>query len=734
MTPFSASRAGWMLALALAGSPSALRAQEPPPTQLAPADATSFAAEFDQAQSFTRRRMWKSAHAAWLELLRKHAGAIYVRPRLPEIRELVRKCAFWQATREPDAKSCISGKLLAYDTTTGRIRIEYTLAQLGDFLKEDRVLVHPMNFVGPYTLELEGTAEELAEGNLFVGLEEELAYAVHFGRRKPGDTLFTLHEVVRIHKGMLEKLAQSEPTERESTRPTKVVISVGPRDLKVKYDGKQVLDADRDVGGFGRIALSDDMRFAELIVTGNVDPGWIDGLIDDRVQAERKAFDASWKLPAEFSAWPEAKPSETRKQTFDRLFGNLTVLENAPQKQAELVERVVQLRKEGASAQALEVLREVTDEQLPQAVRELMLTLCLIDLHRPGPALASLEARAKLVPPDPKFRYLQALLSMEVERHDEALTLLAGLESESFELPLILEEMAELLLLLGRPDEARAALERADGKVGPTTGLDELRTKLAKATVGPPWRRTHSHVSPHFAVDSDVDTPTAKVASKTLEEAWMDCQRLLGRVEPQAKPTRVFVFSGRASYLDYIEGISDNELANSAGIYSRSLRQLVAYNQLRGEDMLLVLRHECVHHYLDLALGAVPRWYDEGLAEYFAACRSADGTWTDGALHPERHATLLNKPALVETGVFVRLDDEQFMKNAESSYAQAWAFVHFLRYGRNEVALRFERRLWSELKERTDPASAVERALEGIDVKALNQAFGDHLIRLVLAR
>lgn len=724
--------------LALLACPCMVRAQGTPPTPPAqnpvPADATSFATEFEAARVSTQRRLWKVAHAAWLELLRRHAGASYARSSLPEIRELVRKCAFWQVTREPDAKSCVSGKLISYEAGTGRICVQYSPDHLGDFAKEGELLVHPMYFSGSYTIDLEGEPEPLSKMTLLVGIEGDRSCLVRVGLRTKDGRIHKAHQLFALHGDEVEALAESEVEERMSKKPATVEISVRPRVVSFRYDGKQAMSAEWDSGAQGRLGISKGQDFTKLVVTGIVDPGWIDGLIDDRVQAERKAFDANWKHPAEFFAWPESKPSETRKQAFDRLFGNLTVLENAPKKQAELVDRLLALRKEGASAQAIEALRELTDDELPQAVRDLLLTLCNIDLRRLGPALASLEASARLVPLHPRFRYLQALLSMEVERHDEALALLTGLESESFELELIFEELAELLLLLGRRDDARATLERADLKVGPTSRLDELRTKLAKATVGPPWSRTFSHASPHFAVDSDVDTPTAKVASKTLEEAWADCQRLLGRLDPQAMPTRAFVFSGRASYFDYIQGISGSELAKSAGIYSRSLRQLVVFNQLRREDMLLVLRHECVHNYLDLALGAVPRWYDEGLADYVAACRLANGTWADGGLHPERHADFIENPALIETGAFVRLDEGQFMSDAVANYAQAWAFVHFLRSGRNEAALRFERRLLAELKERTDPASAVERALEGIDLAALNQAFRTHAQKLLTTR
>jgi hypothetical protein len=734
MNPISASRAGWMLALALAGAPSSLPAQEPPPTQVAPANAESFDAEFDQALSFTRRRMWKSAHAAWLELLRRHAGAVYVRPRLPEIRELVRKCAFWQVTREPEAKTCISGKLISYDATSGRICVQYSPDHLDDFAKNGELLVHPMHFSGSYTIELEGEPEPLSRMTLLVGIEGDRSCLVRVGIRTQDGRLHKAHQLFALQGDEVEALAEGEVEERTSKKPTTVQVSVRPRVVSFRYDGKQAMSAEWDSGAQGRLGISTGQDFTKLVVTGIVDPGWIDGLIDARVQQERTAFEAKWVVPEEFAAWPEAKPSETREEAIRRLFSDVTVLEKGTPFQSELIQRILEGRASGSSAAMVTVLLELNDEQLPQSARDLLLALCYGDLKRPAQVVDRLESRAKLVPPDFATQFLHAEFLTQVERREDACAILEQLARQDREPQLVNEMLAELLLIAGRHDEARAVIERGVELVGPTSEFEALRVRLAKATVGPPWRTTMSQASPHFLVNTDVDTATAKLACRTLEDVWMDCQRLLGRLDRPATPTRVFVFSGRSSYDDYIRGIAQDGLENTVGIYSRSVHQIVAWNQLSRAELVLALRHECVHRYLDLALGDVPRWYDEGLAEYISACKSSDGAWRDDALNAGRLEELRHMTVLVDLRSFFRLNDYGFMRNANSNYAQAWAVVHFLRCGRNEAAMAFERRLLAELRQRTDNSSALERALEGIDVVALQQAFITYLEKLVKSR
>ena len=74
-----------MVLLALVGASAPARAQ----------DAAAFEEGAAAAEALVRRGDWDASRAAWLELLRAHAGADYARPRIPEIRESLRRAAFW---------------------------------------------------------------------------------------------------------------------------------------------------------------------------------------------------------------------------------------------------------------------------------------------------------------------------------------------------------------------------------------------------------------------------------------------------------------------------------------------------------------------------------------------------------------------------------------------------------------------------------------------------------------
>jgi tetratricopeptide (TPR) repeat protein len=741
MTPFSASRAGWMLALALSGAalavPRPVRAQEPGPApsgQVAHANADSFDAEFDQAQSFTRRRMWKSAHAAWLELLRKHAGAIYVRPRLPEIRELVRKCAFWQVTREPDAKICISGKLVSFDRSTGNIELEYRPEQLGDFAQRGELRALPMHFKGPYTLEVVGRPHALSELQFILGLQTEQLHAARFGLKIGKDRASADHQLIQLGEGSGRVVDFAAPVALPLDEPVEAGVSVGSRVIQLRYGGKVVATAPRngDDQHFGCFSFAGPVKFDTLTIRGVVDTGWIDGMIDAKVEADRKAFFATWKEPAELSAWVDERPVESRLKALERLMGTVSALEAPNAVHAETLKEIEQLRESRQPELAIQALQNMQDERLPPATRSLLLAICWIDAGRPGRALGHLVDRAKLVPPTFPIRFVEACLLGQVERDEEAITLLRELETDGAEPALVQHELAERLLACGRVQEALEALQRGLNLAGSTSELEALRTQLAKANLGPGWKRSFTQRSEHFQVDTNVDTPTAVTASRVLEETWQDCQRVLGRLPEPTPRTRVFVFSGRASYDEYIHGIVDDAPENTAGIYSRLLDQIVVLKPAREADMLRTLRHECVHRYVELALGRAPRWYDEGLAEYISACRTPDGKWDDDAMHPVHAEALRDLPELVPLPQFVRQTDAEFLGHPELHYMEAWAFVHFLRRGRDPAAIQLEQRLWKALQERSDLPTALEVAFDAQNLKPVFGACALYIVRIAM--
>lgn len=100
-----------------------------------------------------------------------------------------------------------------------------------------------------------------------------------------------------------------------------------------------------------------------------------------------------------------------------------------------------------------------------------------------------------------------------------------------------------------------------------------------------------------------------------------------------------------------------------------------------------VIFHEAVHWHLSAREGTMPLWLDEGLAEVYSTFEVPDArAYAFGAAIPE-HVTLLRRETLLPLPTLLAVDRESLLynegKRAGIFYAQSWAFVHFLFYGKD---------------------------------------------------
>ncbi len=66
------------------------------------------------------------------------------------------------------------------------------------------------------------------------------------------------------------------------------------------------------------------------------------------------------------------------------------------------------------------------------------------------------------------------------------------------------------------------------------------------------------------------------------------------------------------------------------------------------------------------------------------------------------------------------------MAGARRNYAQAWAFIQFLRHGTSANRKLFER-FWEAFKTIPESRKAIRHALDGRDLNGLDAEFKEHL-------
>ena len=151
----------------------------------------------------------------------------------------------------------------------------------------------------------------------------------------------------------------------------------------------------------------------------------------------------------------------------------------------------------------------------------------------------------------------------------------------------------------------------------------------------------------------------------------------------------------------------------------------------------------------------VPVWFNEGLAtyvEYIASASPSDVK--SGAVHaPMVRGLLEHQKDAVPLSRLIHYGPSQFYGRASITYAEAWAFVHFMRHastfasggsgsgvgsgggaaGSSSAAApdptpeEIHRRLIAALKEKVPPEEVVRRAFDGVDMSRLQVRFWGHV-------
>jgi hypothetical protein len=190
--------------------------------------------------------------------------------------------------------------------------------------------------------------------------------------------------------------------------------------------------------------------------------------------------------------------------------------------------------------------------------------------------------------------------------------------------------------------------------------------------------------------------------------------KLLGeRIPPRPREDRIriYVFETRAQYQAFVAESAPFE--GTDGVYSAA-GIVATHTQHRSTGyFILVLLHETTHAFMDRHVTRagvqLPRWLDEGLAEYVGMSDIKDRKIVPGGHAKRQELIAVNGvPALWETESKVRAEQAKraqrqkkaltlqelasagpetfYGKDYDLYYNQGWLAVHFLRHGRPEWA------------------------------------------------
>ncbi len=178
-----------------------------------------------------------------------------------------------------------------------------------------------------------------------------------------------------------------------------------------------------------------------------------------------------------------------------------------------------------------------------------------------------------------------------------------------------------------------------------------------------------------FAVFTGTAIPADAPAVRCLRSLENDLAASLGVRAPADGPTvEVYILRDRDAFTHFLTFYYPELPPRRAFFLAQGPRRVIyAFHNDRLEEDL---RHEATHALLNVAVGDLPLWLDEGLAEYFEGPDGRRG------LNPDHLARL---PDDFRTGWRPDLGRLETLKSVRDmtprDYRESWAWVHYLLNG-----------------------------------------------------
>ncbi|MBI5693475.1 MAG: DUF1570 domain-containing protein [Verrucomicrobia bacterium] len=225
------------------------------------------------------------------------------------------------------------------------------------------------------------------------------------------------------------------------------------------------------------------------------------------------------------------------------------------------------------------------------------------------------------------------------------------------------------------------------------------------------WRKV---VTSEFAVITPLEERAALAAATEFAQ-YVSAQRAFFGGRREALPALTIVIFAREKDFDSYRPLvspGGKPLA-VGGFFSRHESWAVVGMPARvSEDTRRTIFHEGVHWFLSASRTRNPIWVEEGLAEVFSTFR-VDGAVAEWGRVIESHVQLLRKTPPMPLQQLLAVSQAGLggddRRRTGAVYAGAWAFVHFLMFGKHEIPRTAISDYLEAVTSGTPPAEAAPR-------------------------
>jgi Tfp pilus assembly protein PilF len=212
---------------------------------------------------------------------------------------------------------------------------------------------------------------------------------------------------------------------------------------------------------------------------------------------------------------------------------------------------------------------------------------------------------------------------------------------------------------------------------------------LCTAAVAPcgekPWIEVRS---PHFRVLTDASAGDARRVAREFEQmrAVFAAQYPTFRLDSGA-PLLIFAARDEETAKSLAPALWKIKGAKPAGYFQQSWEQKYALVRLDtwGTGAHQVVFHEYTHSLLHMNARWLPTWMDEGIAEFYAYTRFEQDRTLIGSPTQRFNEFHWRSTIPVETLISVNRRSPYYHDEdkAQMFYAESWALIHFMMFGRN---------------------------------------------------
>ncbi|MGH9662876.1 MAG: hypothetical protein ACRD9L_00455, partial [Bryobacteraceae bacterium] len=232
------------------------------------------------------------------------------------------------------------------------------------------------------------------------------------------------------------------------------------------------------------------------------------------------------------------------------------------------------------------------------------------------------------------------------------------------------------------------------------------------------WTRL---TSPAFEVYTNARETVGRQVLERFEQARGVFRSLSGDNRELPLPVRVFVFASQSDFRPY------RPSAASLAFYQSGPERDYIAMQYTGAAAYRVVFHEYTHLILNHSSVALPKWMEEGTAEFYSTLAFPEGRVQVGSPVISHLETLASSSWLTAAALSaVDANSPDYSKPAKAGvfYAESWALVHMLHFS---PGYKSGLRRYAELLKRNTPSAIAFHQAFG---RTLEQAIGD--LRLYL--